>query len=72
MDAAAGIAVGDGRGYERDHGVLGAAIGIRAGKESSAVDFSRMIQKFGPTKIIDTCMTSRGYQIFSQVGMGGG
>lgn len=39
--------------------------------DASQVDYNRMIHKFGPTKIIDNCMTRRGYQIFSQAGLGG-
>ena len=36
------------------------------------LDYSRDITKFGPTSIVDRCMTDRGYKILSAEGFGGG
>lgn len=50
--------------------IYGGAIGSAAGAEQT--DHSRIIAKFGPTKIVDKCMTRRGWHILSDTGLGGG
>ena len=47
-------------------GAIGGAIG------ADGVDYSRTIAKFGPTRVVDDCMTNRGYEILSIRGFGGG
>ena len=48
----------------------GAAIGGGIGAEN--VDYDRTLVKFGPTGLVDRCMTDRGYKILSAEGYGGG
>ena len=50
--------------------LTGAAIGADIGAE--AIDYDRAFVKFGPTGIVDKCMTDRGYKILSLEGFGGG
>ena len=50
--------------------LYGGAIGGAVGAEN--LDYTRDITKFGPTSIVDRCMTDRGYKILSVEGFGGG
>jgi uncharacterized protein YcfJ len=50
--------------------LYGGAVGAAAG--TSAIDTDRALAKFGPTIIVDECMTQRGYNILSVEGYGGG
>ncbi|MCG8622093.1 MAG: glycine zipper 2TM domain-containing protein [Proteobacteria bacterium] len=47
-------------------GIVGAEIG------AEGVDYERAFVKFGPTGIVDQCLTDRGYRILSVEGFGGG
>ena len=67
---AIGAAIGDSGGRERSTATVGALYGASIARTD--VDITRTIQKFGPTKIIDQCMTDRGYKIISATGYGGG
>lgn len=51
---------------ERDDAKKAAIVG------AGNLDYSRDITKFGPTSIVDRCMTDRGYKILSAEGFGGG
>lgn len=50
--------------------IYGGLIGAEIGAEG--VDYERAFVKFGPTGIIDQCLTNRGYRILSVEGFGGG
>ncbi len=76
LGAAAGAVLGSVLGSGRNNtavttgalygGALGAAVGVEG------IDYSRTLAKFGPTGIVDRCMTDRGYKILSAEGYGGG
>ena len=80
IGAVAGAAIGrvasnNTRGLSSGRGttagaLYGGAIGGAIGAEG--VDYSRTIAKFGPTQVVDDCMTNRGYEILSIRGFGGG
>lgn len=50
--------------------LYGGAVGAAVGAEG--VDYTRTMAKFGPTAVVDRCMTDRGYKILSAEGFGGG
>lgn len=52
--------------------VTGAVTGAAVGGATAGVDYGRTLTKFGPTAIVDRCMTDRGYKILSAEGFGGG
>lgn len=73
--AVIGHAVGDSNDYHTGRSatagaLYGGAIGGAVGAEN--LDYTRDITKFGPTSIVDRCMTDRGYKILSAEGFGGG
>ena len=77
VGAVAGAVVGHVVGDHNDYHVgrsttAGAATGALIGAESSPVDLDRTMAKFGPTAIVDRCMSDRGYTILSAEGFGGG
>ena len=73
--AVVGHAVGDSNDYHTGRSatagaLYGGAIGGAVG--TGNMDYTRDITKFGPTVIVDRCMTDRGYKILSAKGLGGG
>ena len=77
VGALLGAAVGHGIAQHNDNhagrgATAGAFAGAALGADSSPVDYSRTMAKFGPTAIVDRCMTDRGYKILSLEGFGGG
>ena len=73
--AVIGHAIGDGNDYHTGRSatagaLYGGAIGGAVGADN--LDYTRDITKFGPTSIVDRCMTDRGYKILSAEGFGGG
>ena len=73
--AVVGHAVGDTNDYHTGRSatagaLYGGAIGGAVGADN--MDYTREITKFGPTVIVDRCMTDRGYKILSVKGFGGG
>ena len=60
--------------YDDSGTTIGAIYGTLIGAEIGAdsVDYERAFTKFGPTGIIDQCMSDRGYRILSREGFGGG
>ena len=73
--AVVGHAVGSNNDYHTGHSsttgaLYGSAIGGAVGADN--LDYTRDITKFGPTIIVDRCMTDRGYKILSVQGFGGG
>ena len=73
--AVVGHAVGDSNDYHTGRSatagaLYGGAIGGAVGADN--LDYTRDITKFGPTVIVDRCMTDRGYRILSVEGLGGG
>ena len=79
VGALAGAVVGHAVGSNNDYhtgrsattgALYGSAIGGAVAAEN--LDYTRDITKFGPTIIVDRCMTDRGYKILSVQGFGGG
>ena len=79
IGALAGAVIGQVVGSNNDYhsgrtatagAIYGGAIGAAYGADQ--VDYSRTIAKFGPTAVVDRCMTDRGYKILSAEGYGGG
>ena len=75
IGALAGHALAQNNDYHSGRGattgaIYGAAIAGSQGAE--AIDYTRIMAKFGPTAIVDRCMTGRGYKILSAEGFGGG
>ncbi len=79
VGALAGAVIGHSVGRNNDYhtgrsatagALYGGAIGGAVGAEN--LDYTRDITKFGPTSIVDRCMTDRGYKILSVEGFGGG
>jgi uncharacterized protein YcfJ len=73
--AVVGHAVGDSNDYHTGRSatagaLYGGAIGGAVG--AGNMDYTQEITKFGPTIIVDRCMTDRGYTILSVKGFGGG
>ena len=73
--AALGTAIGQNNNVHSGHAlttgaIYGAALGGASGVD--AIDYSRVIAKFGPTEVVDRCMARRGYYILSNEGLGGG
>lgn len=74
-----GAAIGHSVGQQNDYhsgraATAGAAYGAAIGGSSGvdAIDYSRVIAKFGGSAVIDKCMIGRGYQVISIEGYGGG
>ena len=77
VGALLGAAVGHGIAQHNDNhagrgATAGALAGAAYGSSGSPVDYSRTMAKFGPTAVVDRCMTDRGYKILSLEGYGGG
>ena len=75
VGALVGAAVGNALDGNNDSGTTVGAIygaGIGASSAAEANDYNRIITKFGPSAIVDKCMSNRGYQILSSSGYGGG
>ena len=79
VGALAGAVVGHAVGRNNDYhtersATTGALYGSAIGGAVAAdnLDYTRDITKFGPTIIVDRCMTDRGYKILSVQGFGGG
>ena len=75
VGALVGAAVGNALDGNDDSGTTVGAIygaGIGATSAAEANNYNRLITKFGPSAIVDKCMTNRGYQILSSTGYGGG
>ena len=75
VGALVGAAVGNALDGNNDSGTTVGAIygaGLGASSAAEANDYNRLITKFGPSAIVDKCMSNRGYQILSSSGFGGG
>ena len=73
IGAVAGHAIGDHNDYHTGRlTTAGALTGASIGASTGAVDYTRTLAKFGPTAIVDRCMTDRGYKVLSAEGFGGG
>ena len=79
VGALAGAVIGHAVGSNNDYhtgrsatagALYGGAIGGAVGAEN--LDYTKDITKFGPTSIVDRCMTDRGYKLLSAEGFGGG
>ena len=77
VGALVGAAVGHGLAQHNDNhagrgATTGAVAGAAIGASTSPVDYSHTMAKFGPTAVVDRCMSDRGYRILSAEGYGGG
>ena len=73
LGAAAGHGLAQNNDVHAGRGATaGALVGASIGADSSQVDYGRTLAKFGPTAVVDKCMTDRGYKILSLEGFGGG
>ena len=77
VGALVGAAVGHGLAQHNDNhagrgATVGALAGAAVGSDTSPVDYSHTMAKFGPTAVVDRCMSDRGYRILSAEGYGGG
>ncbi|MDG1736797.1 MAG: glycine zipper family protein [Paracoccaceae bacterium] len=66
--AIAGAIVGSGSSYQNDWVAYGAASGAASGASASA-QYAELA-RFGPNRIVDRCMTNRGYALLSDLGTG--
>ena len=66
--AVAGGIVGNSLGNVQNGGQKGAAIGALVGSQNT--DYSYDLVTFGPQRVVDRCMTNRGYRILSDPGRG--
>jgi outer membrane lipoprotein SlyB len=75
LGAVAGHAIGQNNDYHSGRAATTGAIygaAIAGGSGVDAIDYSRVIAKFGPTEVVDRCMSRRGWYILSNEGLGGG
>ena len=77
VGAVIGAAVGHGVAQHNDNhagrgATTGALAGAAIGAGTSPVDYDHTLAKFGPTAVVDRCMSDRGYRILSAEGLGGG
>lgn len=75
IGALVGHAIGSNNDYHTGRSATAGALygGAIAGVAGAdAIDYSRVIAKFGPTAVVDRCMQGRGYKILSIEGFGGG
>ncbi len=75
VGAVIGAAIGNALDDNNDSATTIGAVygaGIGASQAADANDYNRLITKFGPSAVVDNCMTGRGYQILSEQGYGGG
>ncbi len=68
VGAVVGSSVGSGTPYQGDLTRFGATQGAAMGALSTT-DYAE-VARFGPNRIVDRCMTNRGYQILNDVGFG--
>ena len=66
--AVVAAAVGSNTNYQGDLAAYGAASGMAAGSAASNQYYA--LARFGPNRIIDRCMTNRGYKILNDLGAG--
>ena len=77
IGALVGAAAGHGLAQHNDNhagrgATAGALAGAAIGASTSPVDYGHTMAKFGPTAVVDRCMSDRGYKILSAEGYGGG
>ena len=75
IGALVGHAVGSNNDYHTGRSATAGALyggAIAGASGASAIDYSRLMAKFGPTAVVDRCMQGRGYKILSVEGFGGG
>ena len=66
--AVVGAAVGSNTSYQGELAAYGAASGAAAGSAASAQYYS--LARYGPNRIVDRCMSNRGYTILNDLGAG--
>jgi len=66
VGALVGAAVGSHAGNQGDYIATGAASGAIAGAGSG--DYTHELVTYGPRRVVDRCMTGRGYQILTDPG----
>ena len=68
VGAATGAIIGSGSAYQGDYAAAGAASGMASGAAASA-EYARLA-RFGPNRIVDRCMSNRGYTLLNDLGAG--
>ena len=68
VGALVGAAVGNNSGYQHDYITAGALAGASGAVGSG--DYTYDLVTFGPRRVVDRCMTGRGYNILSDIGRG--
>lgn len=68
VGALTGAVVGAGQSNQGDYIAAGAAYGTAAGAASN--DYTYDLVKYGPRRVVDRCMTNRGYKILNDIGKG--
>lgn len=66
VGAATGAIAGGGTGNKSDYILAGTAVGAAGGAASG--DHTYDLVKFGPRRIVDRCMTERGYAVLNDPG----
>lgn len=68
VGAAVGSAVGSGSGNQGGYTRYGTAVGMASG--AGAATNEQLIARYGPNKIVDRCMSNRGYALLNDIGAG--
>ncbi|SOC20628.1 hypothetical protein SAMN05877809_1139 [Rhodobacter sp. JA431] len=66
VGAVAGAVAGSNSGYQGDYIAAGAATGAMAGATSG--DYDHDLVTYGPRRVVDRCMTGRGYNVLTDPG----
>jgi len=66
--AVTGAIVGNNTGYQNNYIAAGAASGAVAGMTNQ--EYGTDIVKYGPRRVVDRCMTMRGYAVLNDLGRG--
>ena len=68
VGATTGAIVGSGSQYQGRYTAAGAVSGVAAGATASS-EYAQLA-RFGPNRIVDRCMSNRGYELLNDLGAG--